>query len=125
MQLKIEIDKKSIGSRLKTARELHGLTQEKLSEEMGCTSKYISKVENGASAPSLPFVIKFSEITGSDLNYLLRGIESKGGSKSIDGIIREPSPVYYDSSGNLSKKGNKIMGEMIQKLQEVLEENRI
>lgn len=44
MQLKIEIDKKSIGSRLKTARELHGLTQEKLSEEMGCTSKYISKV---------------------------------------------------------------------------------
>ena len=37
MQLKIEIDKKSIGRRLKTARELHGLTQEKLSEEMGCT----------------------------------------------------------------------------------------
>lgn len=29
MQLKIEIDKKSIGGRLKTARELHGLTQEK------------------------------------------------------------------------------------------------
>lgn len=63
MQLKIEIDKKSIGRRLKTARESFGLTQEKLSEEMGCTSKYISKVENGASAPSLPFVIKFSEIS--------------------------------------------------------------
>ena len=45
MQLKIEIDKKSIGRRLKTARESFGLTQEKLSEEMGCTSKYISKVE--------------------------------------------------------------------------------
>ena len=57
MQLKIEIDKKSIGRRLKTARESFGLTQEKLSEEMGCTSKYISKVENGASAPSLPFVV--------------------------------------------------------------------
>lgn len=92
---------------------------------MGITSKYVSKVENGAAAPSLPFVISFSEITGSDLNYLLRGIESKGGSGSFDGIIREPSPVYYDSSGSLSKKGNKIMGEMIQKLQEVLEENKI
>lgn len=83
MQLKIEIDKKTIGRRLKTARESFGLTQEKLSEEMGCTSKYISKVENGASAPSLPFVIKFSEITGSDLNYLLRGMYPKGESTAM------------------------------------------
>ena len=125
MQMKYEIDKKGIGKRLQERRRDSGYTQESLSEAMGITAKYVSKVENGAAAPSLPFVISFSEITGSDLNYLLRGIESKGGSKSIDGIIREPSPVYYDSSGNLSKKGNKIMGEMIQKLQEVLEENRI
>lgn len=125
MQMKYEIDKKGIGRRLQERRRKSGFTQESLSEAMGITSKYVSKVENGAAAPSLPFVISFSEITGSDLNYLLRGIESKGGSSSFDGIIREPSPVYYDSSGNLSKKGNKIMGEMIQKLQEVLEENKI
>ena len=125
MQMKYEIDKKGIGRRLQERRKKSGFTQESLSEAMGITSKYVSKVENGAVAPSLPFVISFSEITGSDLNYLLRGIESKGGSSSFDGIIREPSPVYYDSSGNLSKKGNKIIGEMIQKLQEVLEENKI
>ena len=122
MQLKIEIDKKSIGGRLKTARELHGLTQEKLSEEMGCTSKYISKVENGASAPSLPFVIKFSEITGSDLNYLLRGMYPKGESTVM--LVREPASIYELSAG-LSKKSRKICSEVMTKIIEVLEENKV
>lgn len=122
MQLKIEIDKKSIGGRLKTARELHGLTQEKLSEEMGCTSKYISKVENGASAPSLPFVIKFSEITGSDLNYLLRGMYPKGESTAM--LVREPVSIYELSAG-LSKKSRKICSEVMTKIIEVLEENKV
>jgi len=122
MQLKIEIDKKSIGRRLKTARESFGLTQEKLSEEMGCTSKYISKVENGASAPSLPFVIKFSEITGSDLNYLLRGMYPKGESTVM--LVREPASIYELSAG-LSKKSRKICSEVMTKIIEVLEENKI
>ena len=122
MQLKIEIDKKSIGGRLKTARELHGLPQEKLSEEMGCTSKYISKVENGASAPSLPFVIKFSEITGSDLNYLLRGMYPKGESTAM--LVREPVSIYELSAG-LSKKSRKICSEVMTKIIEVLEENKV
>lgn len=121
----MKLTKKASAGAFRNGEKKSGFTQESLSEAMGITSKYVSKVENGAAAPSLPFVISFSEITGSDLNYLLRGIESKGGSGSFDGIIREPSPVYYDSSGSLSKKGNKIMGEMIQKLQEVLEENKI
>jgi len=122
MQLKIEIDKKSIGRRLKTARESFGLTQEKLSEKMGCTSKYISKVENGASAPSLPFVIKFSEITGSDLNYLLRGMYPKGESTAM--LVREPASIYELSAG-LSKKSRKICSEVMTKIIEVLEENKI
>jgi len=122
MQLKIEIDKKSIGNRLKTIRQNTGYTQESLSEEMGCTSKYISKVENGASAPSLPFVIKFSEITGSDLNYLLRSMYPKGESTAM--LVREPASIYELSAG-LSKKSRKICSEVMTKIIEVLEENKI
>ncbi len=122
MQLKIEIDKKAIGSRLKRIRQNTGYTQESLSEEMGCTSKYISKVENGASAPSLPFVIKFSEITGSDLNYLLRGMYPKGESSAM--LVREPAPIYELSAG-LSKKSRKICSEVMTKIIEVLEENKV
>ena len=122
MQLKIEIDKKSIGSRLKTARELQGLTQEKLSEEMGCTSKYISKVENGASAPSLPFVIKFSEITGSDLNYLLRGMYQRESQLRCWFGNRR---LYTNISAGLSKKSRKICSEVMTKIIEVLEEKKV
>ena len=122
MHLKIEIDKESIGNRLKTIRQNTGYTQESLSEEMGCTSKYISKVENGASAPSLPFVIKFSEITGSDLNYLLRGMYPKGESTTM--LVREPASIYELSAG-LSKKSRKICSEVMTKIIEVLEENKI
>ena len=92
------------------------------SEEMGCTSKNISKVENGASALSLPFVINFSEITGSDLNYLLRGMYPKGESTAM--LVREPAPIYELSAG-LSKKSRKICSEVMTKIIEVLEENNI
>ena len=122
MQLEYEIDKKGIGERLQRIRTIKGYTQETLSEAMGCTSKYISKVENGASAPSLPFVIKFSEITGSDLNYLLRGMYPKGESTAM--LVREPASIYELSAG-LSKKSRKICSEVMTKIIEVLEENKI
>ena len=122
MQLQYEIDKKAIGKRLQSERHKNGHTQESLSEAMGITSKYLSKVENGASAPSLPFVIKFSEITGSDLNYLLRGMYPKGESTAM--LIREPASIYELSAG-LSKKSRKICSEVMTKIIEVLEENKV
>jgi len=122
MQLQYEIDKKAIGKRLQSERHKNGHTQESLSEAMGITSKYLSKVENGASAPSLPFVIKFSEITGSDLNYLLRGMYPKGESTAM--LVREPAPIYELSAG-LSKKSRKICSEVMTKIIEVLEENKV
>lgn len=97
MYLKIEIDNKSIVRCLKSARQNIGYTQESLSEAMSCTSKYISKVENGASAPSLPFVIKFSEITGSDLNYLLRGMYPQGEPSAM--LAKELTSIYEQTAG--------------------------
>ena len=55
MQIKYDLDKVGIGSRLQEERIRAGHTQESLAEAMGITDKYISKVENGAAAPS-PFV---------------------------------------------------------------------
>ena len=53
MQIKYDLDKVGIGSRLQEERIRAGHTQESLAEAMGITDKYISKVENGAAAPSL------------------------------------------------------------------------
>ena len=62
MQIKYDLDKVGIGSRLQEERIRAGHTQESLAEAMGITDQYISKVENGAAAPSLSYVMKFSDI---------------------------------------------------------------
>lgn len=121
MQIDYELDKKAIGERLQRERLRKGLTQDRQSETMGITSKYLSKVENGASAPSLPFIIKFSEVTGSDLNYLLRGVYAIE-STDLGMVIREPGPDFYTDT-KLSKKNRKICNEMMKRIAEVLEEN--
>ena len=115
------VDYAKLGLRIKEVRLKRGLTQDRLSETMGVTSKYLSKVENGASAPSLPFIIKFSEVTGSDLNYLLRGVYAIE-STDLGMVIRETGPDFYTDT-KLSKKNRKICNEMMKRIAEVLEEN--
>ena len=91
MQIQYDLDKVGIGNRLQKERLRAGHTQETLAETMGITWKYISKVENGASAPSLSYVMKFSDITGSDINYLLRGINYE--ESAYQGMIRETTGI--------------------------------
>ena len=123
MQLQYRIDKKAIGKRLQNERIRLEQTQEKLSEAIGVTTKYLSKVENGAAAPSLPFIIKFSEVTGSDLNYLLRGMYRQ--TEGYPCVVREESAFYDVSTSGISKKGRRVCSEIIKKVIEVLEENNI
>ena len=123
MQLQYEIDKKAIGKRLQNERLRQYLTQEKLSEAIGVTTKYLSKVENGAAAPSLPFIIKFSEVTGSDLNYLLRGTDQK--IERYPNMVREETLIYDAFDNGLSRKSRKVCSEIMMKVIEVLEENKI
>ena len=123
MQLQYNIDKKAIGKRLQNERIRMNQTQEKLSESIGVTTKYLSKVENGAAAPSLPFIIKFSEVTGSDLNYLLRGMYPQ--TAGYPDMVREGSAIYDVSTAGMSKKGRKVCSEIMKKVIEVFEENNI
>ena len=92
---------------------------------MGITDKYISKVENGAAAPSLSYVMKFSDVTMTDVRYLLRGIKSKAEKSSDVWMVKEGSAPYGCKSTRISKKGQKICDEMMTKIIEVLEENHI
>ena len=125
MQIKYDLDKVGIGSRLQEERIRAGHTQESLAEAMGITDKYISKVENGAAAPSLSYVMKFSDITDTDVRYLLRGIKSKAEMSSDVWMVKEGSAPYGYKSTRISKKGQKICDEMMTKIIEVLEENHI
>lgn len=123
MQIQYELEKKGIGECLQEERERAGHTQESMAEAMGITAKYISKVETGASAPSLAYVMKFSDITGSDCSYLLRGAYHS--ESAYPGAFREVPLVYGDSAEKLSRKRRKICNEMMSKIIEVLENNNI
>lgn len=55
---KSDIDK-VFGKVLKNYREKSGLTQEQLSEELGISPKYISRIENGNSGIKTQTLIKY------------------------------------------------------------------
>ena len=48
-----------LGKRLKKAREMKNLTQEKLAEMVGCTTAHISHIETGNTIPSLKIKLIF------------------------------------------------------------------
>ncbi len=49
----MQIDYKSLGSRIKEARKNKGLTQEQLAERADLSTTHISNIENGNAIPSL------------------------------------------------------------------------
>lgn len=61
-----------IGKRLKEARTVIGLTQEKVAEEIGVSRQSISNWENNRSYPDIVSVIKLSDLYSVSLDELLK-----------------------------------------------------
>ena len=68
------IDYKIIGKRVQKARNAAGLTQEALSEKIGISTNYLSKVEGGHEKPNLELLGKISVSADISLTELLTGI---------------------------------------------------
>lgn len=69
--MKLELNKKLLGKRIKQSRENKHLTQEKLAEMIGLSTFYISRLENGCKTPSLDTIIKISNTLEVSIDYLL------------------------------------------------------
>jgi tetratricopeptide (TPR) repeat protein len=65
-------DPKSVGRRIREARESAGISQRQLSFE-GCTAAYISRIEAGERVPSLQLLQEFARRLGVGVSYLARG----------------------------------------------------
>ena len=120
MQLKYEIDYKKIGLRLQKERKRMGCKQEELAQQMGVSAKYISKVENGASKPSLAYIMKFADCSGASLDYLLRGMVLTDDRYSL-----LSSAEYQDEASFLNIRERYIYDEVSRKLLEVLSKKYI
>lgn len=100
------MDYKKIGKRIKEYREKAGLTQEELSEIIGCSTTYISVIERGAAFPR-----------GDKLIAILNAIHT-----SADSIFCD---VVDKSSGfkasDLSNKLDKLQADDRQRILEMIE----
>ena len=67
------MDLKHVGNFIATLRKEKGLTQEKLGEQLGVSSKTISKWERGVNAPDISLLESLSNILGVDIKEILNG----------------------------------------------------
>lgn len=62
-----------IGMRVKQAREIAGLTQERLAELLDVTAQYISGVERGAVGLSVPVLLQLCSVLLISSDFILLG----------------------------------------------------
>ena len=65
------------GLRIRKLRQMKGITQEKLAEELSITLSHMGKLENGDRKPSIDIVIQIAKHFGVSLDYLVFGYEHK------------------------------------------------
>lgn len=74
----MEVEKSNIlqviGSNIKRARLLKGLTQEALSEKLNTSTNFISLVERGASGVSLTNLVDLCNILKVDISFIFEGL---------------------------------------------------
>ncbi len=66
------MDKTILGKRLKEARISKNYTQEQLAEEASISVEHMSALERGLKFPSIPLLVKISNILGVSTDTLLR-----------------------------------------------------
>lgn len=71
------VDFAIIGKRLKESRRKKGLTQEQLSEKMGVSIAYLSKVETGKIHINLERLSQICNILGVTEGQILNGVSNK------------------------------------------------
>lgn len=67
--------KKLIGLRIAEIRKQKGMTQDKLANKMGISSKYLSSIERGKENPTLDTLINLGQSLEADLGEIFTFVE--------------------------------------------------
>lgn len=73
---------------IKDYRKKENLTQEKLAELLGYDTTYMSHIETGKREPSVDFFIKFSNLSGTSLDYMFCCETAAGAKIKLDEISK-------------------------------------
>lgn len=94
------IDYKTIGNRLADLRKKHGITQEKLAEQLNLSTFYISKIENGKANVTLETLADICRFFNTDVSFILSGTTSKNNHTEIPPRLQE---IYSNCSSQKRK----------------------
>jgi len=101
------MDQKKIGSFLRELRNEKNLSQEKLAEEFGVTSRSISRWENGNTMPDISIIIELADFYDVDIREIIHG-ERK--SENMDKELKDTLVTVADYTNN---ENGKIMQSAI------------
>lgn len=87
---------KSIGHNIQLARRKKGYTQEVLAEKCNVSAKYISAVETGISAGSIPLIIDICNNLDISPNYIFNGVLVFDKLKDNINTIEPETLIYYE-----------------------------
>lgn len=71
-----EIEKNTMGARIRECRKAAGMTQEELAEKLCCKKSLISQYENNRVDIKGSVILELAEVLGSTAGYLLNGERS-------------------------------------------------
>lgn len=93
------------GEKIREQRQSLGLTQEKVSEKLGLSISFYSRIEQGTREMSLDTLVKIARFFGLSLDYLLLdALQDEDSDKlhtEIDGIFRDKSEAQKELLLNL------------------------
>lgn len=91
MVIDMDIDKALIGKRIKHRREIAGLSQEQLAEQLNLSKNHISSMECGKSLPTTRCIIALCNILGGTPDYYLLG-EIVSETDTVTALVQRLSP---------------------------------
>lgn len=77
-----------LGRRIRTLRNLKGLTQQKLGQQADVDYKFISEIERGNMNPSFKVLVKIANVLDIDLPEILRFEQEISDPKELDKRIK-------------------------------------
>ena len=113
----------SVGKKLATLRESHGLSQDELAQRAGCELSTVVQIENGSVVPSLAPLIKLTRALGVRLGTILdddKGLGpvvttasaiglDKGVANLETGTADAPLDFYSLAEGKISRHMNPFL----------------
>ena len=102
---------KSMGQKIKRARERKGYTQEELAERVNLSVQHISVIERGIKAPRLETFLNIANDLDVDADYLLADL--------LNVSEQLTSNELYDMMAEVSKKEKRRILEVVKVLIEM------